>query len=59
MSASTSDRFGVPAESSAFDAGHRGAEPHGLDFALAFGQRQRKVAVEGVAGAERVDGNDA
>ena len=54
MSASTSDRFGDArraAESSAFDAGHRGAEPHGLDFALAFGQRQRKAAVEGVAGA--------
>src|SRR5215468_8565644 len=32
MSASTSDRFGVPAESSAFDAGHRGAEPHGIDI---------------------------
>src|SRR5262249_34563785 len=45
-------------ETSAFDAGHRGAEPHGLDFALAFGQRQRKAAVEGVAGTNRVDGSD-
>ena len=59
MSASTSERLGVPAEPSAFDAGHRGAEAHGLDFALAFGQRQRKAAVKGVAGANRVYGSDA
>jgi hypothetical protein len=38
-------------EPSAFDAGHCGAEGHGLDFALALGQRQRKAAVESVAGA--------
>ena len=46
-------------EPSAFDPGHRGAEAHGFDFALAFGKRQRKAAVEGVAGANRVDGSDA
>jgi hypothetical protein len=44
------------ADAGAFEAGDRGTETQGFGLSRAFGERQRKSAVQRIAGAERIHG---
>src|SRR5579883_1595428 len=46
------------ADAAALDTGNRGAKAQRRGDIRAFRQRQRKAAMQGVAGAERIDGVD-